>query len=172
MCARGNDAPLISTMCARQRRSVVSDSSRRRWLVIANTEQRQGHISFGVRACSQSLACKASPTPVSAPIQHAQSFSERREADRRTYERLRHPRRLCREYALEDGRRSREAAAALARKRKYAEARARLEDARRCFDWAGSAEEELRELHSVGSELQACCTRTFPLVYDCLSCSG
>eukprot|EP00752_Nemacystus_decipiens_P006903 g6198.t4 len=82
--------------------------------------------------------------------------SERRDADKRTYERLRHPRRLCREYALEDGRRSREAAAALTRKRMYADARARLKDARLCFDWAGGTEEELRELHSVVTELEAC----------------
>lgn len=50
----------------------------------------------------------------------------------------------------------------LARKRKYADARARLEDARLCFDWAGGAEAELRELHSVGSELEVCCLRTRP----------
>lgn len=73
------------------------------------------------------------------------------------YERLRHPRQLCREYALEDGRRSRQAAAALAKKNKYADARARMEDARRCFVWAGRAEEELRQLTSVGSDLEVCC---------------
>lgn len=83
--------------------------------------------------------------------------SERRDADKRMYERLRHPRQLCREYALEDGRRSRQAAAALAKKNKYADARARMEDARRCFVWAGRAEEELRQLTSVGSDLEVCC---------------
>ena len=75
------------------------------------------------------------------------------------YERLRHPRRLCREYALEDGRRSRDAAAALARKRLYADARARLKDARLCFDWAGGADEELRELHSVANALEVSCLK-------------
>lgn len=42
----------------------------------------------------------------------------------------------------------------LTRKRKYDDARARLEDARLCFDWAGGAEEELRELNSVEGELE------------------
>ncbi|CAM9356030.1 unnamed protein product [Ectocarpus sp. 4 AP-2014] len=80
--------------------------------------------------------------------------SDRRDAGKRTYERLRQPRRLCREYALEDGRNSREAAAALAKKRNYAKARLRLDDARRCFDWAGDAQEDLRKLTSVESEVE------------------
>ncbi|CAM9347008.1 unnamed protein product [Ectocarpus sp. 12 AP-2014] len=80
--------------------------------------------------------------------------SDRRDAGKRTYEHLRQPRRLCREYALEDGRNSREAAAALAKTRKYAKARLRLDDARRCFDWAGDAQEDLRKLTSVESEVE------------------
>lgn len=98
--------------------------------------------------------------------------SERRDADKKTYERLRQPRRLCREYALEDGRRSRKAATALARKGKYTDARARLEDARVCFDWAGGAEEELGTLHSVRSELEVrcmhACLTTRLLLFFCL----
>lgn len=70
------------------------------------------------------------------------------------YERLRHPLRLCREYALEDGRKWRDAAAASARKRQYAEARSQLEDARLCFDWAGNTAEDLRELENVEGELK------------------
>ncbi|CAN0234177.1 unnamed protein product, partial [Scytosiphon promiscuus] len=80
--------------------------------------------------------------------------SERRDANRRIHERLRHPLRLCREYALEDGRKSRETAAASARKRNYTEARAQLEDARLCFDWAGNSAEELQELENVEQDLK------------------
>ncbi|CAB1108970.1 unnamed protein product [Ectocarpus sp. CCAP 1310/34] len=93
--------------------------------------------------------------PIVTPIEHAATHrSDRRDAGKRTFERLRQPRRLCREYALEDGRNSREAAAALAKKCKYAKARLRLDDARRCFDWAGDAQEDLRRLTSVESKVQ------------------
>ena len=77
------------------------------------------------------------------------------------YERLRYPRRRCREYALEDGRKCRDAAVALAKKRMYAEARSRLEDARRCFDWAGGASLEVRELQRVASGLEVDCSCVF-----------
>lgn len=70
------------------------------------------------------------------------------------YERFRNPHRLCREYALEDGRKARDTAAALVGKRKYAEARSRLEEGRACFQWAGDAESELRELQRVLDELE------------------
>lgn len=70
------------------------------------------------------------------------------------HERFRNPRRRCREYALEDGRRARDTAAALVGKRKYAEARSRLEEGRACFQWAGGAEAELRELQRVLDELE------------------
>lgn len=103
-----------------------------------------------------------SSTPLSHTIPNVHIFgSERRDADKRMYERLRQPRNLCREYALEDGRRSRQAAAALAKKNKYADARERMEDARRCFVWAGGAEEELRQLTSVGCDLEVRCSACF-----------
>lgn len=70
------------------------------------------------------------------------------------FERFRNPVRLCREYALEDGRKSRDAAEALARKRKYADSRSHLEDARRCFNWAGNVPEDLRQLEKVEGELK------------------
>ena len=36
----------------------------------------------------------------------------------------------------------------------YAEARSRLQDARRCFDWAGGASLDMRELQRVASDLE------------------
>lgn len=81
--------------------------------------------------------------------------SERRDAEKKTLEKFRQPPRLCREYALEDGRKSRDAAAVLVQKRKYPEARARLEDAQACFNWAGGAEMEVRELQRVLEEVEA-----------------
>ncbi|CAM9987126.1 unnamed protein product, partial [Sphacelaria rigidula] len=80
--------------------------------------------------------------------------SKRRDAERKTCETFRNPRQLCREYALEDGRKSREVAAVLVQKRKYPEARARLDDAQACFNWAGSAEMEVRELRRVLEKLE------------------
>lgn len=80
--------------------------------------------------------------------------SERRDAERKTLEKFRQPRRLCREYALEDGRKSRAAAAVLVQKRKYREARARLEDAQTCFNWADGAEMEVRELQRLLEEVE------------------
>lgn len=80
--------------------------------------------------------------------------SERRDEERTAYERFRYPRRRCRKYAIEDGRKSRESAAALSRKGRYAEARSRLEDARLCFEWAGSPDAELQELQRVLDELE------------------
>lgn len=109
------------------------------------------------------LQCLLPPTRfLPAPSNAHNLSSERRDADKRTYERLRHPHRLCREYALEDGRRSREEAAALTRKRMYADARVRLEDARLCFDWAGGAEEEMQELDNVGREVEVRCMHSCP----------
>lgn len=80
--------------------------------------------------------------------------SERREADQRAYEGFLHPHRLCRNNALEDGRSSWRAALRFARKRKYAAARSRLGDARRCFEWAGGAEKEMKELQRIEEELE------------------
>lgn len=97
---------------------------------------------------SRSTAVCARPMHASIPQ------SERREADRRTYEGFLHPHRLCRNNALEDGRSSWRAALRLARKRKYAAARSRLVDARRCFQWAGRAEKEIKELERIEEELE------------------
>lgn len=82
--------------------------------------------------------------------------SERRDSERKAYERFRCPRRRCREYALEDGRKSLKAAATLSRKRKYLEAHSRLEDARLCFKWAGAADADLKVLQRVLEDLEAC----------------
>ena len=85
-------------------------------------------------------------------------FSERREAERRMLESLLYT--PAKDIALEDGRASREAALSLARKRRYTEARSRLEDARRCFEWSSGAGKDMKELQLVREELKVLHTRS------------
>lgn len=106
--------------------------------------------------------------PPSETRQPACGPSDQREAHAKRREGFQHPKRRCRDLALEDGRSSRRAAAALLRRQEYDKARASLEDARTSFHWAGGADAELRELQRVLDELEVR-SRCEPLESCCVS---